>query len=147
MKIVSSLALVVAVGWISGCATTPDSQITSVPLNATMHNAGHIAQATMIPVGSETQFWLIVAGVPQGTSLPGRLSSYIYSGSCANLSPKPAYDLNRGPNSVFYSQKSVQRFWKSAPITVDALRSGNYVLVVRQSPADGNRDIFCGDLS
>ena len=37
MKIVSSLALVVAVGSISGCSTVPDSQVTNVPLNGYFH--------------------------------------------------------------------------------------------------------------
>ena len=49
MKIVSSLALVVAVGWISGCSTVPDSQVTSVPLNATSVNPGNIARLVMMP--------------------------------------------------------------------------------------------------
>jgi hypothetical protein len=147
MKIVSSLALVVAVGWISGCSTVPESQISNVTLDATRINAGHLAQATMMPMGNQTQFWFTVTGEPQGTSLPGYLNSYIYSGSCSNLGSKPAYDLNHGPNSGFASRAAFQSFWKSAPVSVDALRTGEYVLVVRQAPADGNQNIFCGKLS
>jgi hypothetical protein len=30
---------------------------------------------------------------------------------------------------------------------MDTLRAGGYALVVRESPADGNQDIFCGNLS
>jgi hypothetical protein len=147
MKIVSSLALVVAVGWISGCSTVPDRQITNVPLNATSINAGNIARPIMMPSGSGTVFWFAVGGEPQGNALSGRLMAYIYPGSCANLGLKPAYDMNDGPNARFYSRASLQYFWKSAPVDVDTLRAGGYALVVRESPADGNQNIFCGNLS
>jgi hypothetical protein len=147
MKIVSSLALVVAVGCISGCSTVPDSQITNVPLNATSTNPGSIAQTVMMPSGRATIFWFAVSGEPVGSALPGRLMAYIYPGSCGNLGAKPAYDINDGPNARFYSPASHQYFWKSAPVAVDTLRAGGYALVVRQSPADGNQAIFCGDLS
>ncbi|MFJ3372176.1 hypothetical protein [Pseudomonas sp. NPDC086251] len=147
MKIVSSLALVVAVGWISGCSTVPDSQITNVPLNATSTNPGSIAQTIMMPSGKATIFWFAVSGEPIGSALPGRLTAYIYPGSCGNLGAKPAYDINDGPNARFYSPASNQYFWKSAPVAVDTLRAGGYALVVRQSPADGHQAIFCGNLS
>jgi hypothetical protein len=147
MKIVSSLALVVAVGWISGCSTVPDNQISTVPLHATPVNAGKIARPIMMPDGNATAFWFAVSGEPKGSAVPGRLLAYIYQGSCSNLGEKPAYDLNDGPNARFYSQASLQYFWKSAPVAIDTLRSGDYVLVVRESPADGHQNIFCGALS
>ncbi|QAY85650.1 hypothetical protein [Pseudomonas arsenicoxydans] len=147
MKIVSSLALVVAVGWISGCSTVPDNQISTVPLHATPVNAGNIARPIMMPDGNATVFWFAISGETMGSALPGRLLAYIYQGSCSNLGVKPAYDLNDGPNSRFYSQASLQYFWKSAPVAIDTLRSGDYVLVVRESPADGHQNIFCGALS
>jgi hypothetical protein len=147
MKIVSSLALVVAVGWISGCSTVPDNQISTVPLHATPVNAGNIARPIMMPDGNSTVFWFAVSGETMGSALPGRLLAYIYQGSCSNLGEKPAYDLNDGPNSRFYSQASLQYFWKSAPVAIGTLRSGDYVLVVRESPADGHQNIFCGALS
>ncbi|MCY1175948.1 hypothetical protein D9M73_162060 [compost metagenome] len=146
MNVVSSLALVAAVGWLAGCSTIPDSQIANVPLNATQENAGHIAQATVIPGSGETQFWVYVAGVPQGSSLPGRLTSYLYTGSCQSLGATPAYDMNQGPNGRFYTYQSSQYFWKSAPISTEALRAGKYVLVVRENSADGNQNIYCGNL-
>ena len=103
MKIVSSLALVVAVGWLCGCSTVPDSQITNVPLHATPVNAGNIARPIMMPKGNTTEFWFAVSGETMGSALPGRLSAYIYPGSCASLGSKPAYDMNDGPNARFYS--------------------------------------------
>ncbi|MBK5354704.1 hypothetical protein JFU37_19690 [Pseudomonas sp. TH41] len=147
MKIVSSLALVVAVGCISGCSSVPDSQVTNVPLHATPINAGKIASPVMMASGNATVFWFAVSGEPMGSALPGRLSAYIYQGSCTNLGSKPAYDMNDGPNARFYSSASLQYFWKSAPVAFDTLRTGGYALVVRQSPADGDRNIFCGNLS
>ncbi|WP_166366206.1 hypothetical protein [Pseudomonas akapageensis] len=147
MNIVSALAMVAVVGWISGCSTVPESQISNVNLDATRFNPGQIAQATMMPSDKGTDFWFAVSGEPVGNTLPGRLTAYIYSGSCASLGAKPAYDLNHGPNARFYSQASLQYFWKSAPVPVDTLRKGGYVLVVRESPASGDQNLFCGSLS
>ena len=146
MKIVSLLALVVAVGWISGCATAP-KQIVAVPLNATIHNSGHIAQATLTSLDSrKTELVLFVGRVPHGTSIPVHLYTYVYSGTCTSLEPKPAYELNRFVSTAFSSQGGGIRLWKSVPVAYDTLLSGEYALVVRASPADGNRDIFCGNL-
>ena len=147
MKIVSSLTLVVAVGWILGCSSVPDPQVINVPLNATSTNAGSIAQTTMMPNGSGTMFWFAVKGKTMGSTLPGRLEAYIYPGSCASLGSKPAFDLNDGPNARFYSPSSLQYFYKSAPVAVDTLRTGGYALVVCENPADGNQNAFCGNLS
>jgi len=147
MKIVSSLALVVAVGWLSGCSTVPDNQITNVPLHATPVNVGNIARPIMMPNGNTTEFWFAVSGETMGSALPGRLSAYIYPGSCASLGSKPAYDMNHGPNARFYSSTSHQYFWKSAPVSVETLRAGGYALVVQQNPADGHQNIFCGNLT
>jgi hypothetical protein len=146
MKIVSSLALVVAVGSISGCSTVPDRQVTNVPLNATSINAGNIARPIMMSDGNATVFWFAVSGESMGSALPGRLQAFIYPGSCASLGAKPAYDMNDGPNARFYSAASHQYFWKSAPVAYEILRAGGYSLVVRESPADGNQNIFCGNL-
>ncbi|MGE8151671.1 hypothetical protein ACQKP5_10535 [Pseudomonas vancouverensis] len=147
MKSVSSLALVVALGWLGGCSTVPDNQVTSVPLQPTSINAGNIARPIMMPNGNDTMFWFAVSGESMGSALPGRLLAYIYQGSCTNLGAKPAYDMNDGPNARFYSGASHQYFWKNAAVSTDTLRAGGFVLVVRESPADGHQAIFCGSLS
>jgi hypothetical protein len=145
MKVVTSLALLVAAGWISVVGAAP-KQIVAVPLNATTHNAGHIAQAILTPLSSnETVLSLFVGGVPNGTAIPAHLYTYIYSGSCARHEPKPAYSLNRIVADNFNEQTGIQ-LWKSVPMAYDSLRSGGYALVMRTSPADGNPDIFCGEL-
>lgn len=147
MRIVSLLALAVTAGWLVGCSSVPESQISTVSLNATKFNPGQVGQATMMPYEHGTEFWVAVSGEPVGSTLPGRMTAYIYSGSCDNLGAKPAYDLNDGPNARFYSQASLQYFWKGAPVPVDKLRTGGYVLVVRESAASGNQNLFCGNLS
>jgi len=145
MKIVSSLVLVVAAGWVcTGVAA--QKQIVAVPLNAIDHNAGHIAQAVLSPLSSsETHVSLFVGGVPNGTAMPAHVYTYIYSGSCARHEPKPAYSLNRLTTDDFDDQVGMQ-LTKRVPMAYDTLRSGGYALVLRSSPADGSSEIFCGEL-
>ncbi|MCY1404963.1 hypothetical protein D9M71_201880 [compost metagenome] len=145
MKVVSSLALVVAIGWISGCATSPQ-QIASVPLNATPSNAGNVGKAMLTPIGKDTELYVFVGGVPNDTTLPAHLYTYVYSGTCGNLSPEPAFALNQSVNTEFNQPDVGFQLWKRVPVAYDTLRSGSYAVVVRASPADGNRDIFCGNL-
>lgn len=147
MKVVSTLALVVAVGWISvGAAAS--KQIVAVPLDATIYNAGQIAQATLTPLSSrETQLVLYISGVPGFTAIPAHLYTYVYSGSCASHGPQPVYKLNKFVNTDFGTLGGVIRMWKSVPEAYDTLRSDSYALVVRAALADGNRDLFCGNLN
>jgi len=145
MKIESSLVLMVAVGWICVALSAP-KQIVTVHLNATIYNTAHIAQAVLTPMNSsQTQLTLLVGGVPDDTLTPAHLYTYLYSGSCAKHEPKPAYSLNNLITDNL-SDHAVIQFDKTVPLGYDTLRSGHYALVVRASPADGNQDIFCGDL-
>ena len=144
MKIVSSLALVLAVGWMSGCVTAPDHQVVSVPLNATRHNAGHIADATLVSMGNETEIRIAVSGVPDFTVMPARLYTYLYAGACGDLGGKPAYSMNQTVRSDLHG--SGMELVKVAPVSLNSLRSGNYALVVRSSAADGNHDLFCANV-
>lgn len=145
MKIVSLLALLVAVGTIFGCATSP--QVTSVPLNATLYNPGEAAQATLAPMGNETDLRVHASGVPSGNAVPARLYAYVYSGSCSSLGAKPVYQLNQSVSTEFFSTElQGVNLKKSVPEPYETLRSAGYVLVVREAPADGGQDIFCGKL-
>lgn len=145
MKVVSTLTLVVAVGCISGCATAP-TQSVAVPLNPTVYNSGHVAHAIMTPISSrETALLLLVGGVPNNTAFPVNLYTYIYSGTCTSHEQKPAYS----PNELITDlnpKRGVIRLRKSVPVPYETLRSGGYALVIKGSPADGGRDIFCGNL-
>ncbi|MDD2046294.1 hypothetical protein [Pseudomonas putida] len=144
MKILSSLALVTAVGWMSGCATAPDHQVVSVPLNATHYNAGQIADATLVARGSETEIRIAVSGVPDNTAMPARLYTYLYAGACGGLSGKPAYSMNETVRSDLNG--SGIALVKVAPLSLNSLRSGSYALVVRGSATDGNHDLFCANV-
>ncbi|WP_449432436.1 hypothetical protein [Pseudomonas putida] len=146
MKVVFSLALLVAVGCISGGATA-SKQIVSLPLDATIYNAGNIAQATLTPLSShQTALSLFISGVPDYTAIPAHLYTYVYLGSCASHESKPAYELNQLITSLDTTGGGM-RLSKSVPVAYDALRSGGYVVVVQSSPADGDRSLFCGSLS
>ncbi|WP_442113522.1 hypothetical protein [Pseudomonas sp. NUPR-001] len=144
MKMLSSLALVMAAGWISGCATGPDHQRVSLPLNATQDNAGQIAHASLVAMGSKTEIRIAVSGVPDSTTIPARLYTYLYAGGCGGLSEKPAYSMNQTVRSDLHG--SGMELVKVAPLSLDSLRSGNFALVVRGSAADGNHDLFCANV-
>ncbi|WP_166366210.1 hypothetical protein [Pseudomonas akapageensis] len=147
MKVVSSLALMATVGCISLGAAASE-QIVAVPLHATIYNAGHIAQATLTPLSSnQTELNLYVSDLPGNTAIPAHLYTYVYSGTCASHGTKAAYELNQFVNTDFDTVGVGFRLWKSVPVSYDKLRSGGYALVVRAAPADGNRDLFCGNLS
>lgn len=145
MNRASCLALVVAVGAISACASR--TEIVDVPLDATPQNATHIARATLSPVGDHTGIVLTIGGVPHDLAVPSRLESAIYSGSCQHLSAQPAYQT-RQANSVDYPSMAPRtRLWAQAPVALSELTKGDYALLVRSSPADGSRALFCGNIS
>ncbi|HCS42879.1 MAG TPA: hypothetical protein DIW52_08635 [Pseudomonas sp.] len=146
MNIVSSLALVVTVGWISGCATTTESQIVNIPLNATQYNAGNIAQATLAPMGRETNVSFFIGRVPNWTALPLHVYTYIYPGKCESLGPKPAYEMNQTVTTALMSSPA-WHLSKKAPVALNELRSGGYAIVLRASPADGGFNLFCGNIA
>lgn len=141
----SWLALVVTLGTISGCASR--NEIVDVPLNATPQNAEHIAQANLSPVGNQTSIWVTVGGVPHDLAVPSRLVTAIYSGSCQQLSAQPVYKTLQA-NSVDYPSMAPRtQYWAQAPVSLNELTKGDYVLLVRTSPADGSRPLFCGNIS
>jgi hypothetical protein len=145
MNRASWLALVVAVGTISACASRND--VVDVPLDATPQNAEHIARATLSPVGNQTSIWLSVGGVPHDQAVSSRLDTAIYSGSCQQLSAQPVYET-RQANSVDYPSLAPRtQHWAQAPVALSELTKGDYALLVRTSPADGSRPLFCGNIS
>lgn len=146
MNIVSSLALVVTVGWISSCATAAENQIVNIPLNATQYNAGHIAQAILVPMGRDTDVSLFIGRTPDWTALPLHVYTYIYPGKCESLGPKPAYEMNQTVTAALMSSPAWQ-LSKKAPVALSELRSGGYAIVLRASPEDGNFNLFCGNIT
>ncbi|WP_419709621.1 hypothetical protein [Pseudomonas sp. NFX224] len=144
MKIVPSLALMASFVSISGCSTAPENQFLDVPMVATHYNTGRLASAILAPKGNETSIWIYVRGVPNNTAIPAHLYTHLYSGTCGNLSESPAYSMN---NTVYEDLlEPTIKLSKIAPLPLDSLRTGRYALVVRASPADGNNDLFCGNI-
>lgn len=143
------LALIIFAFGLCGCASTAGDakkELVEVRLNATPKNAGRIAQATLVPRGDETSISLVISGVPSFTARPVRLYTFIYPGSCAHPGASPAYELNNTVTTDRHFKGDVWRMSKAAPVPLSVLRSGDYSLVLRTTPADGNYDIFCGDI-
>lgn len=143
------LALFIAVFGLCACAGPAGDarkELLEVRLNATPMNAGRIAQATLVPRGDETSISFVISGVPSFTTRPVRLYTFIYPGSCAHPGISPAYELNDRVTTERHFRGDVWRMSRAAPVPLSTLRAGDYSLVLRTTPADGNVDIFCGDI-
>jgi hypothetical protein len=114
-------------------------------LNATPRNGGQIANTTLAVQGNETAFSFVVSGVPSGTLRPLNLYTFINKGSCERPG-SVAYAMNDRINTNRISATRGWTYSRSAPVALSELLSGGYYLVVRTTPADGNVDIFCGDI-
>jgi hypothetical protein len=143
MKLRNSLATLMVIASLFGCTTSADHGV-SIPLVATRHNTGQIGNVTLASWDKQTGFSFFISGVPSGASLPLRLYTFIYKGSCQQPGPV-AYAMNDHVNT----ERQAIRGWafsRSAPVAMQALLSGGYSVVVRSAPDSGNVDIFCGDI-
>jgi hypothetical protein len=140
------LALLLMAVFLCGCANDARKEMVQVKMNATQRNAGKIAQAMLVPRGDNTSISLVIGGVPSYTTRPVRLYTYIYPGTCANQGASPAFGLNRTLITDRRYRGGVWWMSKSAPVSLATLRASDYSLVLRTTPADGNYDIFCGDI-
>ena len=145
MSRTSWLALVVIAGTLSACANR--SEIVDVPLEATAQNPEHIARATLSPVGNQTSIQLTLGGVPHNLALPSRIDTALYAGTCQHLAAQPAYRTQQTDSVDYPSMAPRSRYWAQAPVALSELAKGDYALLVRSSPADGSRPLFCGNLS
>ena len=144
---------IVLAGLLVGCAglgaatqAAESSGAVVIPLAASSLNAGRVAQATMLPQGSTTRIVLWVSGVPNGTTLPPHLYTYIYEGTCETLPAQPAMALN---DRVLVTKPFAGRgptLSHTAALPIDELLSGRYALALRSAPADGDRLLYCGAL-
>ena len=79
---------------IAGCAATTEDGTVSIPLAATLRNAGQIGRAFLIPRGATTDIRVEVSGVPPlVTTRPVHLYTFLYDGACDRLPAKPAHAL------------------------------------------------------
>ncbi len=140
---IQSVALIATV-MVFGC-TTSSNQTVTIPLNATQRNLGQIANTTLAIQGNQTAFSFVISGVPSGTLRPLNLYTFINKGSCERPGPI-AYAMNDQINTNRISATRGWTYSRSAPVAMSELLSGGYSVVVRTTPADGNVDIFCGDI-
>lgn len=146
------LASVIAAILTCGCAGTADnrqSDTVSFMLQAGSRNAGETGRGFMTSQGDRTLINLTITGVPPWMARPIQLFTFVYAGSCAKRDATPAYALNdtvqlNAQNSIGVSGPFT--IAKAVPVPMVTLRSGEYAIVLRTSPADGNWDIFCGDM-
>ena len=147
------LLLPLAAALACGCAATADDRgsadTVTIALKATPRNAGQVGSALLGSQGDRTLIVLTLSGVPPWVSRPVQLLTFIHAGSCADHGATPAYALNEIVQAQFFGNgRPAGPFTmeKTAPVPLAALRAGRYAIVVRTVPADGNADIFFGDL-
>ena len=159
----STIMSLTAVGLLVGCAGPGGDRGTSadasagesigVRLAATRANTGETGQVILTPRGEKTDVTVQVSGVPQHSTRPVHLYTYIHEGTCDNLSPAPAYTLTdrvlaESLNMFPTMAKAGPPFKVSntAPVALATLDSRPHAIQVRTAPADGNVDIFCGEI-
>ena len=146
------LASTIAAALTCGCAGTADdrqSDAVSFVLQAGPRNAGETGRGFMSAQGDRTFINLTISGVPPWVARPIQLFAFVYAGSCAKHDATPAYALNDTVQVNAQSGIGLSgpfTLAKTLPVSMATLRSGEYAIVLRTSPADGNWDIFCGDM-
>lgn len=132
-------------------ALPSDADRIEIPLHPTRFNAGKTGVAVLHRSGDRATMNVAISGVPFDAVRPIHLYPYLVSGSCESRSQAPAYAL---PDDVL-SQSLVDPMSIAAagpahlsyPVDLpfDRLRSAPFAVSVRLSPAEGNREIFCGN--
>lgn len=143
MKSAHSLAGLAITASLFGCATS-SIQTVNVPLVATRQNAGQIGSVTLADWDGQTGLSFFISGAPSSVTLPLRLNTFIYKGSCQNRG-QVAYAMN----DVVNTKRQPIRGWtlsRVAPVALSTLLSGEYSIVVQTAATDGSVDIFCGDI-
>ena len=152
-------AVVLSVG-LAGCASAPPAITSDGPgpdalldlrLAPSRSNAGEAAWATLVGRGDKTDATIRTSGVPPQVSRPIHLYTYIHDGVCGARSARPSYSLNE----VVLARSGGAAGYVGPPYTVtntaavrlSALRATPHAIVVRSSPADGDLELFCGDIS
>jgi len=148
-----------AVAWIvglAGCASAPSpdtrtDRLIDVPLTASRLNAGETAWATLIARGDKTDATIRASGVPPQVGRPVHLYTFIHDGACGALSARPAYSLTgvvlaRSGGSTGHAGPPYT-VANTAQVRLSELRATPHAIVVRSAPADGNLDLFCGDIA
>ena len=149
MKTGTGLLCATLAGILAACASpggdSGDSRTLNVPLQPGQQNIGAVAQATLIARGEVTDVRIFLSGpLPLGVSRTPQLFAFIYPGTCASQGPQPAFAMNSTVTS--FPEVGGWRIIRTADAPLEALRNGNYSIVIRTSPQDRNIDLFCGDI-
>ena len=125
----------------------------TVQLSATGMNAGQIGKAFLRPQADSTVVTIEVSGLSVATTSPLQLYMAVFEGRCGRLAQNAKYMLDKvvrvtdanNPTSLS-SGSGPFRLTNTAPTTLEQLTGSPHALVVRTSPADENREVFCGNL-
>jgi hypothetical protein len=143
---------IIAAAFICGCAETAShsgSETVSFVLQAGPRNAGETGRGFVTAQDVRTLVNLTISGVPPWVARPIQIFTFVYAGSCAKHDALPAYALNDTVQVNTQSGIGLSgpfTLSKTLPVPMARLRSGEFAIVLRTSPADGNSDIFCGDM-
>ncbi|SEA41611.1 hypothetical protein [Variovorax sp. YR216] len=158
MRSLASIAAAFTIG-LAGCAAVPTTQtadtragiVVNIPLAGSRINAGKNAWAHLVARGEQTAVSVTAAGVPPFVSRPVHLYTYIYEGACGALSSRPAHSLNetvlarsKGSADQIGPPYTIQN---TAMVRLAVLEATPHALLIRSAPADGNLDLFCGDIA
>jgi hypothetical protein len=151
MKKIVTLFIVLGVLCIGAegiAADKPEKELIHVILKADRLNAGSTGSAVFAATGEKNSgVRIYIAGVTVlAVGRPLRINTYIYPGSCENLGETPAYSLNN--TTIMYRVEGIDAWsaGKRLPAPLSTFRNGSHAIVIRSVPADGNIDLFCGDI-
>ena len=136
-------ALAAMVGMLAGCASGDGSRFVSLTLQATQENAGAIGQVALVDQRGRTGLDFFISGRPTFTPRPVNLLTFIYPGSCAALGDKAAYALNRTSQTT--RAGGGWQFSRTAPVSLQELREGDFAVVLQTTPAGHSLIIFCAN--
>lgn len=150
------VATIVGLHWMWGCTTSnraAEASMKTVQLSATGMNAGQVGKAFLRPQGDATVVTIEVSGLSVATTPPVQLYMAVFEGRCGSLAPNPKFALNKvvlvteinNPTSLAPASGPF-RLTNTAPAPLSQLTGSPHALVVRTSPVDLNREVFCGNL-
>lgn len=141
------IALLVAAltGFMVGCAgPAGDREVLTITLKGGQQNPSAIGQASLVGQGDVTGVTFLIGGMPPGLSRPLQLLTFIYSGTCAQLSAEPVYSMNTATETT--ATETGWRLSRQVPAALDDLLLAPHALLVRTSAVDRNLDVYCGDI-
>jgi hypothetical protein len=116
-------------------------------------NAGEVGKAFLCPQGDATVVTIEVSGLAVTVTPPVQLIMAVYEGRCGSLGAKPKFTLDKvvqvteiNSPTTMIPTKGPFRLTNTAPVPLSQLTGSPHALVVRTSPGDMNREVFCGNL-